>query len=125
MVVTSGPILRDPRPGIEAGWLASGAFGCALDFDSYWSGDALGEADKLVTDDAAQMEYYRQAGYFQTTPRPHADLGQIVIGARPGRESDQERVICVNLGLALEDVVTARLIYDRARSGGIGTQLPL
>lgn len=125
LVVTSGPILRDPRPGIEAGWLASGAFGCALDFDSYWSGDALGEADKLVTDDAAQMEYYRQAGYFQTTPRPHADLGQIVIGARPGRESDQERVICVNLGLALEDVVTARLIYDRARSGGIGTQLPL
>ena len=125
LVVTSGPILKSPQPAIEAGWLVPGAFGCALDFDSYWSGAALAEAEKLATDDAAQMEYYRQAGYFQTTPRPYADLGQIVVGASPGRESDEERVICVNLGLALEDVVCARLIYDRAVSGGIGTRLPL
>jgi ornithine cyclodeaminase/alanine dehydrogenase len=125
LVVTSGPILKNPQPAIEVGWLTPGAFGCALDFDSYWSGAALAEADKLATDDTAQMEYYRQAGYFQTTPRPYADLGQIVVGASPGRESDEERVICLNLGLALEDVVTARLIYERALSGGIGTHLPL
>jgi ornithine cyclodeaminase/alanine dehydrogenase-like protein (mu-crystallin family) len=125
LVVTSGPILKDPQPVIEAGWLARGAFGCALDFDSYWSGAALAEADKLATDDSGQIEYYRQLGYFGSTPRPYADLGEIVAGARAGRESDVERVVCINLGLALEDMVTAKLIYARALSNGIGTRLPL
>ena len=125
LVVTSGPILKDPRPVIGAGWLAPGAFGCALDFDSYWSADALAEADKLATDDAGQMDYYRKVGYFRATPSPYADLGEIVVGARPGRESEEERVICMNLGLALEDMATARLIYARAVSRGIGTPLPL
>ncbi|MGD8697909.1 MAG: ornithine cyclodeaminase family protein [Gemmatimonadales bacterium] len=125
LVVTSGPILKNPQPVIEAGWLAPGAFGCALDFDSYWSGQALDEVDKLATDDTGQMEYYRQVGYFRATPRPYADLGEIVTGASPGRESAEERVVCMNLGLALEDMVTAKLIYGRALSDGIGTLLPL
>ncbi len=125
LVVTSGPILKNPQPVIDAGWLAPGAFGCALDFDSYWSGAALAEADKLATDDAGQMDYYRQVGYFRSTPSPYADLGEIVVGTSPGRESDEERTICINLGLALEDMATAKLIYGRALSGGIGTRLPL
>lgn len=37
LVVTSGPILKHPNPTIQAGWLKPGAFGSAVDFDSYWS----------------------------------------------------------------------------------------
>ncbi len=65
IVVTSGPILRDPEPAIASGWLAEGAFACPLDFDSYWQGDALREADKLATDDISPMRYYRQEGFFR------------------------------------------------------------
>jgi ornithine cyclodeaminase/alanine dehydrogenase len=125
LVVTSGPILKHPSPVIEPGWLAPGAFACPIDFDSYWKGEALAEADKLATDDRTQLEYYRTIGYFQTTPRPYADLGEIVTEQRPGRESEAERTICINLGLALEDMATARLIYDRATQRGIGTELRL
>jgi ornithine cyclodeaminase/alanine dehydrogenase-like protein (mu-crystallin family) len=125
LVVTSGPILKHPSPVIEPGWLAPGAFACPIDFDSYWKGEALAEADKLATDDRKQLEYYRTIGYFQTTPRPYADLGEIVTEQRPGRESEAERTICINLGLALEDMATARLIYDRATQRGIGTELRL
>jgi ornithine cyclodeaminase/alanine dehydrogenase len=125
LVVTSGPIIKEPNPTIEAGWLDPGAFACALDFDSYWRGDALREADKLATDDIQQMEYYRAAGYFKDTPRAYADLGEIVSGRKPGRESEGERTICVNLGLALADVATASLIYRAARERGIGAELPL
>ena len=32
VVVTSGPILKQPKPTIEAGWLKPGAFGSAVDF---------------------------------------------------------------------------------------------
>jgi ornithine cyclodeaminase/alanine dehydrogenase-like protein (mu-crystallin family) len=125
LVVTSGPILKQPRPVIEAGWLSPGAFGCALDFDSYWQGSALREADKLATDDVTQLSYYRKAGYFQDTPEPYADLGEITTGRRPGRESAEERTLCVNLGLALEDMATAIRVLQRARELGIGTELPL
>jgi ornithine cyclodeaminase/alanine dehydrogenase len=125
LVVSSGPILKDPSPTIAAGWLSPGAFACPLDFDSYWTGDALREADKLATDDIAQIDYYRTIGFFRDTPGPYADLGEIVCGTRPGRVSEDERTICMNLGLALEDMATAILIYGRAKESGIGTELPL
>ncbi len=125
LVVTSGPILRDPAPVIEPGWLAEGALACPVDFDSYWQGDALRQASKLATDDLAQLDYYRRAGYFRDTPQPYADLGEIVAGLKPGRESDEERNVCINLGLALDDMATAILVYRRAVEAGIGTRLPL
>lgn len=125
LVVTSGPILKHPEPVIEKDWLAEGSFASPVDFDSYWQGGALQQAEKLATDDIAQMEYYRSVGYFQETPKAYADLGMIVAGKAPGRESPCERTISINLGLALDDVATAPLIYERAQAMGIGTQLSL
>ena len=125
IVVTSGPILKHPKPAIEAGWLAPGAFASLVDFDSYWQGAALRELDRLATDDLAQMSYYRREGYFRETPEPYADLGEIVAGKKPGRASASERTASINLGLALDDVATAIRIYKRARAAGIGRELPL
>ena len=125
LVVTSGPILKSPTPAIEPGWLARGAFASPVDFDCYWQGKALAEADKLATDDVIQMDYYRKAGYFKSTPQPYADLGDIAAGKKPGRENDGERTICINLGLALDDMATAILIEKKAKEKGIGTELPL
>jgi ornithine cyclodeaminase/alanine dehydrogenase len=125
MVVTSGPILKNPNPAIEAGWLAAGAFASLVDFDSYWQGAALKEMDKIATDDLTQMGYYRHEGYFKETPEPYADLGEIAAGIKPGRETENERVAAINLGLALDDMATAIRIYQRARERGIGTELPL
>jgi ornithine cyclodeaminase/alanine dehydrogenase-like protein (mu-crystallin family) len=125
LVVTSGPILKDPRPTIEAGWQSPGAFACPVDFDSYWQGAALREADRLATDDTAQLRYYRTVGYFRDTPEPYADLGEIVAGAKPGRTSADERTISINLGLALDDMATAILLYRRAKEAGIGRELAL
>lgn len=125
LVVTSGPILKHPTPAIEAGWLKPGAFASPVDFDSYWTPAALAEADKLATDDYGQMEYYRGEGYFKGTPKPYADLGEIAAGKKPGRESDSERTIAINLGLALDDMAVAIHIYRKAVEKGIGTRLPL
>lgn len=125
LVVTSGPVLKNPDPVIEAGWLAEGSFVSPVDFDSYWKGEALSQADKLATDDISQMGYYRAAGYFKDTPQPYTDLGELAAGKKPGRENASERTICINLGLALDDMATAILIYKKARKNGVGTQLPL
>ncbi|MCS6908364.1 MAG: ornithine cyclodeaminase family protein, partial [Anaerolineales bacterium] len=36
IVITAGPILKNPNPTIEKDWLQPGAFASAVDFDSYW-----------------------------------------------------------------------------------------
>jgi ornithine cyclodeaminase/alanine dehydrogenase-like protein (mu-crystallin family) len=125
LVVTSGPILKHPTPTIQQDWLQPGAFGSAVDFDSYWTGSALSQMDRISTDDHAQFQYYKSIGYFQTTPDPYADLGEIVSGKKPGRQGAQERTLAVNLGLAMDDMAVAPEIYRRAKELGIGTWLPL
>ena len=125
LVVTSGPIRERPEPVVGAGWLAEGSFACPLDFDAYFTAEAFREADKLASDDSDQLEYYRQTGFFDDTPEPYADLGEIAAGLKPGRESDRERAIAINLGLGLEDMATAILVYRRAVELEIGTVLPL
>jgi ornithine cyclodeaminase/alanine dehydrogenase-like protein (mu-crystallin family) len=79
----------------------------------------------LATDDVTQMNYYRQEGYFRETPQPYADLGEIVAGQKPGRESARERTITMNLGLALGDLATGIRVYRHAKARGVGTELPL
>jgi ornithine cyclodeaminase/alanine dehydrogenase-like protein (mu-crystallin family) len=125
IVVTSGPILRHPVPTIQAGWLRPGAFASAVDFDSYWSPAALAEFDRVTTDDHAQFHYYRRAGYFQQTPDPDADLGELVAGLKAGRADAGQRTLAINLGLALDDMAVAPEIVRRASARGIGTPLPL
>lgn len=125
LIVTSGPIIKNPRPVIDAGWMKPGAFASPVDFDSYWTGAALCEMDLLATDDIAQMNYYRQAGYFKSTPQAYADLGELACGLKPGRTSDEQRTMAINLGIALEDMATAPMIYRRALELNIGRHLPL
>jgi ornithine cyclodeaminase/alanine dehydrogenase len=125
LVVTSGPILKKPKPAIERDWLRPGAFASAVDFDSYWTGEALAQIDRIATDDRAQFRYYRELGYFQATPAPYADLGELVTGRRPGRQSPAERTMAMNLGLALDDMAVAPEVLKRAVAAGLGTWLPL
>ncbi len=125
IVVTAGPILKHPTPVIEPDWLAEGAFACPLDFDSYWKPEAMQAVDKFVTDDLSQLEYYKTVGYFGGIPEVHADLGEIVTGRKPARERPEERIMSMNLGVAIEDMATASLIYERAKSSQTGVWLPL
>lgn len=125
LVVTSGPILKHPTPTIQQDWLRPGAFGSAVDFDSYWSGAAMAQMDRISTDDHAQFQYYKSVGYFQQTPDPYADLGELAAGLKPGRQSEKERTLAINLGLAMDDMAVAPEIYRRAVEKGIGVWLPL
>ena len=125
LVVTSGPILKHPTPTIEKDWLRPGAYGSAVDFDSYWTGEALAQMDRISTDDHAQFQYYKSVGYFSQTPNPYADLGELVAGLKPGRQDEKERTLAINLGLAMDDMAVAPTIYQCAREQGLGTWLRL
>ncbi len=124
IVVTATPILKHPQPVIKPGWLQPGVFACPLDFDSYFQPEAFAAMDRLFTDDLEQQRYYRALGYFRHTPEQMADLAEAVIGAQPARQRPEERILSINLGLAIEDMATAIRVFQRACERGIGQLLP-
>ena len=125
ILVTAGPILRKPHQTIQPGWMGEGAFASLVDFDSYWHPDAMKQASKFCTDDTEQLLHYRQVGYFQDIPPLHADLGELVTGKKAGRQRAEERTMTANLGLAIDDMAVAPILYRRALEKGIGKKLPL
>ena len=125
IVVTAGPILKTPHATIQAGWLDEGAFASLVDFDSYWHPGAMQAAAKFCTDDTPQLRQYQQMGYFQNIPEIHADLGELVTGKKPGRETPAERTLTANLGLAIDDMAVAPVIFRKAVEKELGTWLPL
>src|SRR5262249_9371787 len=99
IVVSAGPIKRRPEPAIVAAWFSEGTLGVPLDYDSYWTPEAMRAADRFYTDDAAQLRHAKADGvYFQRIPDIYADLGEVLAGTRDGRRSPKERLICMNLG---------------------------
>ncbi len=125
IVVTAGPLLKVPHATIRPGWLEPGAFASLVDYDSYWSREALREVDKFCTDDIPQLDYYRGIGYFMDIPPVYSEIADLVAGRKAGRESESERTMTCNLGLALEDMTVAPLVYRRAQEKDIGTWLDL
>lgn len=125
IVVTSGPIQKIPHETIRSDWMDEGAFASLVDFDSFWSRNALRQADKWTTDHLGQYQYYKENGYFRNCPAVYADLGELVVGKKPGREKPAERTFAANLGLAVDDMAVAPLVYRRAVEKGVGVELLL
>ena len=53
------------------------------------------------------------------------ELGELLIGAVPGRGSDAEITLFESLGLAVEDLAAAQHVVERARAEGVGTSVSL
>ncbi len=54
-----------------------------------------------------------------------AELGEVVTGKRPFRIDDEEITLFKSNGLAIQDVATAKLVYDKAVAAKIGTNVDL
>jgi len=68
---------------------------------------------------------YRIAVREGAIPPDHirAELGEVLIGAAPGRTGPHEITLFKSLGLAVEDLWSAAYVYERARETGAGTQV--
>jgi len=58
-------------------------------------------------------------------PGRAAELGEVLLGQRPGREFDAEITVYKAMGHAMEDMVAAHLVYRRARETGAGHLIDL
>ena len=127
VVVTAVTMTADVRPPLGAGLLEPGALAVALDYDAGWSPGAMAACDRFFCDDVATVRATQAAGVrLAGVPGTIAgDLGDLAAGLVAGRERPDERLFCLNLGMALEDVVTGELALRRAREAGVGQVLPL
>lgn len=55
----------------------------------------------------------------------YATLGELILGLKPGRESDGERILFVHQGMGVEDVAWAWHVYRTACERGLGRPLDL
>lgn len=58
-------------------------------------------------------------------PELAAELGEILLGVRPGRTSPAQITVYKSMGHAMEDAVAAGLVHQRALSEGVGTRVEL
>jgi alanine dehydrogenase len=55
----------------------------------------------------------------------HAELGELVTGAKPGRSSNDELTLYKSVGVAVQDAAAAALVLSAARERGIGREVDL
>ena len=53
------------------------------------------------------------------------ELGNVLLGAIPGRQGPDDVTVFKSLGIAMEDVASAHPVYQRAKEGGVGTEVAL
>ncbi|MBW2472352.1 MAG: ornithine cyclodeaminase family protein [Deltaproteobacteria bacterium] len=117
---------RLDEPIFKEKWISPGALVLPVHHRG-WENQTLHRVDKFVTDDWQQLKLAHETvgGFDGPLPESYAELGKIIIGEKPGRENEAERIIDFNYGLAIEDVAMANEIYMRAKANGLGQILPL
>ena len=58
-------------------------------------------------------------------PDSGTELGEVLLGRRPGRQSDGDLTVYKSMGHAMEDLVAAHLAYRRALREGSGQTVAL
>ena len=125
IIVTATEVQKTPAPSIQPEWIKPGGFCMTVDLDAQFTPEAIRSMDLFYSDDGPQMEFFRTMGYLATTPQAQGDLGEVVTGKKPGRARPEQRTMAMHLGLAIEDIMIAVRIYERAVAQGVGTILPL
>jgi len=85
--------------------------------------------DKVVIDswefNMLQREFKRMVdGGLFSRAQLHAEIQEMVAGAKTGRERDDERILIHTTGLVSQDVALAHFMYQRALEQGRGVWLP-
>ncbi len=118
-------------PIVKHGWLAPGAFYAHVSgYEAEY--DVLNRTDKVVVDDWNTVKHrmystvalmWRDDAFADEDL--YAELGEIVVGHKPGRENDQEIIVFSPIGMGLHDLAVAQRIYQNALSEGLGQTVTL
>ena len=106
-------------PVLHGAWLAPGthinAVGAPRPTWRELDDDALRKAKLYVESrEAATLE----SGDVIASGRIFAEIGEVVMGLKPARQSPDEITLYKSVGVAVQDVVSADLVYRKAKAAG-------
>jgi ornithine cyclodeaminase/alanine dehydrogenase-like protein (mu-crystallin family) len=117
-------------PLLKAAWMKPGAFYSHI---GGWEDEyaVAKQCDKIVCDDWETVKHRTQTlsrmykdGEL-TDNEVYADLSEVILGNRPGRERADERIYFNAVGLAYVDVAIAYAMFQRAQAAGMGQDLKI
>ncbi|KQM79567.1 ornithine cyclodeaminase family protein [Xylophilus sp. Leaf220] len=129
-IVVEASRLEKPEPMLRTEWIKKGA--CVIPYGTMSAVElSLTDImDKMVMDDWGQakagpfgaLRAHVDSGRLSETTL-HAELGQIVAGLKPGRESDDETNLFWHRGLSLSDIALGVAMLEKAQAMGLGQRL--
>ncbi|MFQ5903856.1 MAG: ornithine cyclodeaminase family protein, partial [Candidatus Binatia bacterium] len=117
------------QPFVREEWLEKGVFIYSIGKHQEMENAVYKEVDKFVVDSwehckkKSDLDRMLREG-FLSKDDVYAELPDLLTGHKPGRESDQERILMRAIGLVNQDIAIADWVYRRALETGIGTVLP-
>jgi ornithine cyclodeaminase/alanine dehydrogenase len=117
------------KPLVKLDWIDEGMHINAIGADGPGKQELepsiVARADKVVVDSLSQC---RRIGEIQhaleqgliSEDSIHAEIGQILIGEKVGRESENEITLFDSTGLAAQDIAAAHVVYKEAKEKGLG-----
>ena len=117
------------EPPVLAEWVAPGAHVTSVGYNPP-GGEldrALAEQGSLFVEsrDAFAPPPVGSAELQGLDPDAATELGEVILGRRPGRERAEEITVYKSMGHAMEDVVTAALVYSAAVTEGAGSEFAM
>lgn len=108
-------------------WVKRGALCIGLDLARAWKPDVITGIGRIFTDDTKQFwnRFETEPEAFGGKPEISGELSSVLLGRIPGRLSPEERILSLNLGMAICDLALGDLIYREAERRDAGTVLPL
>lgn len=123
---------------IRKEWFKPGAFGVGIEGGCAYTAGALHQADKFIVDDVPLAEYFQKISIGRKNDRGeeneefpggipvvYSTIGDIVAGKKAPRESNEERIIAIPIGMAICDISLGHAAYQLAKQRGAGLRFAL
>ena len=130
-IVVEASRLPAPTPLLKTEWIKPGALVVPYGTMSAVELSLTDIMDKMVVDDWGQCRKGLPFGALRAhvdadllnEQNLHAELGQIVAGRKPGRETDAETILFWHRGLSLSDIALGHAMLEKAARLGIGQRI--
>ncbi|HUK10539.1 MAG TPA: ornithine cyclodeaminase family protein [Stellaceae bacterium] len=129
-IVVEASRLTKPEPMLKTGWIKPGALVVPYGTMSAVELTLTDIMDKIVVDDWGQcrqgmfgsLRAHVESGRLSEQTL-YGELGQIVAGAKAGRENDRETILLWHRGLGITDIALGHTMLEKAARLGIGQSL--
>jgi ornithine cyclodeaminase len=128
-VISTATMAKEPY--VNGDWYKEGVCHCEI---SFWDTppEALKVMDFIVVDSWYQVKHHGVDVSWRAVrdgiipeEKIRGDLGEIIVGTKPGRQDKKEKIFFNPIGMGIHDLSEAHRVFENAVKMGIGRKLAL